>query len=247
MDHAGYSGGKVPHTYFMQTNDAEWAKRHSWDHSYTDAIRAQHNMGRHPYIYMGIDNTQLAAPQWSKCSAWAQTYLSTAQQIGLIPDILENADMTQNITREEFAALAVTLYEGITEKTAAKAEGAPFTDCASADVLKAYKLGIVNGTSATTFEPAGFLTREQGAAMLGRTYEAISTGKAGNGSKLSTAGSTPFVDDGSISSYAVPYVYFMNGNGIIDGIGKGCFDPWGKLSREAAIKIAVTMLTNLEF
>ena len=247
MDHAGYSGGKVPHTYFMQTSDAEWAKRHTWDHSYTDAIRAQHNMGRHPYIYMGIDNTQLAASQWSKCSAWAQNYLSTAQQIGLIPDILKHTDMTQNITREEFAALAVTLYEGVIEKTAAKANDNPFTDCTSADVLKAYNLGIVNGTSTTTFEPSGYLTREQGATMLGRTYEAICYGKAGNGSKLSTAGSTPFADGSSISSYAVPYVYFMNANGIIDGIGNGRFDPWGKLSREAAIKITVTMLTTLEF
>lgn len=247
MDHAAYNGGKVPHTYFMQTADAEWAKRHTWDHSYTDAIRAQHNMGRHPYIYMGIDNTQLAPSQWSKCSAWAQNYLSTAQQIGLIPDILKNTDMTQSITREEFAALAVTLYEGVTEKTAAKASGNPFTDCTSADVLKAYNLGIVNGTSATTFEPSGFLTREQGAAMLGRTYEAIVDGRAGNGSDLDTSGATAFADDGNISSYAKAYVGFMNANGIIDGIGNGRFDPWGKLSREAAIKIAVTMLTNLEF
>jgi len=247
MDHAGYSGGKVPHTYFMKTDDAEWATRHTWDHSYTDAIRAEHTKGRHPYIYMSIDNTTLPEPQWSNCSAWARNYLTTAQQIGLIPEILQGADMTQPISREEFAALAVTLYEGVTERSAAKASGDPFTDCRSADVLKAYKLGIVNGTSATTFEPNGSLTREQGAAMLGRTYEAIVDGRAGDGSSLDTAGAAAFADDGSISGYAKAYVSFMNANGIIDGVGKGRFDPLGKLSREAALKIAITMLTNLQF
>ena len=247
MDHAGYSGGKVPHTYFMKTSDSEWAKRHVWDKTYTDAIRAAHQKGRHPYVYMGIDNTTLPEPQWSKCSAWARDYLSTAQQIQLIPPILKGADMTQAITREEFAALAVTVYEGVTTTTAKQASGDPFTDCTSADVLKAYKLGIVNGTSETTFEPSGFLTRQQGAAMLGRTYEAILDGRAGDGSGLDTAGSTAFADAGNISDYARSYVYFMNANGIIDGVGQGRFDPWGKMSREAAIKIALMMLTNLSF
>ncbi|MBQ7093630.1 MAG: S-layer homology domain-containing protein, partial [Clostridia bacterium] len=89
-------------------------------------------------------------------------------------------------------------------------------------------------------------TREQAATMLGRVHELIKKGAVGDGSGLDTSGATAFTDDSLIGSYAVPYVYFMNANKILEGVGNGSFNPLGNTTRESAVKIAVTMWTNLK-
>ena len=82
--------------------------------------------------------------------------------------------------------------------------------------------------------------------MLGRVHELVKNGAVGDGSGLDTAGATAFTDDGSIGAYAAPYVYFMNANKILEGVGNGSFNPLGNTTRESAVKIAVTMWTNLK-
>ena len=247
-DHASYeSRGKISYNYFLKTDDAEWAKKHvEWYPEVTKYIRNQHAMGRAPYIYNNIDYTLVPARQWSKGSAWAENYLYQAQDAGLIPAVIQGADMTQNITREEFAALAVTLYEKQSGKTAEVAPVNPFNDTTSEDVLKAYNLGIVKGVALDHFAPTAPLTREQAATMLGRVHELIIKGKVGAGSGRDTSGATAFTDDNLIGSYATPYVYFMNANKILEGVGNGSFNPLGNTTRESAVKIAVTMWTNLK-
>ncbi|WP_312355117.1 S-layer homology domain-containing protein, partial [Aminipila sp.] len=74
-----------------------------------------------------------------------------------------------NITRAEFAALLVYVYESKNAE-AKEASKNPFTDISSSpykeEILKAYNMGFISGTSATTFNPNGTLTREQAAKML---------------------------------------------------------------------------------
>lgn len=39
MDHANYERtGKLNHTFFLVSDTAEWEKRHSWDHAYSNAL-----------------------------------------------------------------------------------------------------------------------------------------------------------------------------------------------------------------
>jgi hypothetical protein len=96
---------------------------------------------------------ETAPPAWSKASSWAAVELKKADEAGLIPDILKGADMTKPITREKFAELAVKLYEKTTGKAAAAASPNPFKDTTNQQILKAFKLGITTGTTATTFAP----------------------------------------------------------------------------------------------
>lgn len=105
-------------------------------------------------------------------SAWAKPYAVKAGEYGLIPDCLAGADLKQPITRAEFAALSVKLYEVMSGKTADPIAENPFTDTADAEILKAYDTGIINGVSDTEFAPARLVTREQAAAMLTRAYKA---------------------------------------------------------------------------
>ena len=98
------------------------------------------------------------------------------QGYGLIPDILKGADMTRPITREEFAELAILLYEKTSGKTIAPVSPNPFADTNNTRILQAFAVGITAGTSDTTFSPKVLINREQCAAMLFRTIKAIAPG-----------------------------------------------------------------------
>lgn len=201
---------------------------------------------------------------WENASGWAQAELIQADQLGLIPDSLKTADLTQPITRAEFAAVSVKVYEALSGEKAAAAASNPFTDTTDTEVLKAYNVGITTGMSETTFAPDELLNREQAATMLTRVYKKVSI----EGWEMSRDGEfaetfnslftmpAPFADDAKISSWAKPSVYFMAANGIINGIGDNTFAPrattdaesaigYAQATREQALAIAVRMVKNL--
>ncbi|MBQ9620464.1 MAG: hypothetical protein IJR41_00820, partial [Atopobiaceae bacterium] len=94
-----------------------------------------------------------------------------AEALDLIPDVLKNQDLTQPITRAEFAAVVVKVFENLSGGKAVPIVNNPFTDTKDVEVLKAYGIGAVNGTSATTFTPNALLNREQCATMLTRVFK----------------------------------------------------------------------------
>jgi hypothetical protein len=182
---------------------------------------------------------------YSKASTWAETELNKASEYGLIPDILNGADMTKPITREEFCELAVLLYEKVTEISARPASPNPFTDTDNERVLKAYDLKITTGTSSTTFSPKTLINREQCAAMLFRAIKAIKPD-----GDYATTGIKDFPDQKAISAYAIDATKYMSKIGIIKGDTAGNFMPkattsaqeasgYGMATREAAILMTV--------
>ncbi|MBE6954051.1 MAG: S-layer homology domain-containing protein, partial [Ruminococcaceae bacterium] len=193
-------------------------------------------------------------------SVWAQEELARADELGLIPDCLEGEDLRQDITRAEFAAVAVKVYEALSGTAAIPAVINPFTDTTDIEVLKAYNVGITNGTGdGTTFSPNALLNREQAATMLARVFKKVTM----PGWTLATDGQYPlsytkpaaFKDDGDISGWAKDFVYFMAANGIIQG-NAGKFMPkavtpeqeaagYAQATREQALLIAVRMVENL--
>lgn len=169
------------------------------------------------------------ADAWSQASQWATPELEKAEKAGLIPDVLRGQDLTKDITRAEFAALSVRLYEVMSGKTAVPAPQNPFTDTSDPEILKAYALGITNGTSATTFSPSLLIPREQVAAMLTRTVRAVKPTIS-----LDATGTPVFADDALISSWAKESVYFMAKHEIIKGVGAGKFAPRNTTDAEQA-------------
>lgn len=215
-------------------------------------------------IQVGSENQPLSAAALHLnsriTSAWAQTEVEKAAGMDLIPEALADQDLTRPITRSEFAAVAVKAYEYLTGTAAAPAAANPFTDTASDDVLKAYAIGTVTGTSATTFSPDTVLTREQCATMLTRAYKAATlpgwTLAADASFPLSYTAPAPFADDAEISGWARESVYFMAANHIINGVGDNKFAPrnttpiqeaagYADATREQALIITVRMVENL--
>jgi len=193
-------------------------------------------------------------------SPWAQDELKKADALGLIPDSLQGADLTQDITRAEFAAVTVKAYEVLTGTRAEPVAENPFTDCEDPEVLKAYNVGITNGMEGTYYKPDRILSREQMATMLTRVYKRVTM----PGWTLDTDGKFPlsytmppkFADDASISTWAYDSVYFMAANKVINGVEDNKFAPkngtpaeeavgYANASREQAIVLALRIVENL--
>lgn len=107
---------------------------------------------------------------------------------------------------------------------------------------KAYALGITNGVSPTAFAPYTHISREQLATMLTRVYKALNlpgwTLATDDQYTLDYSGTTPFADDGDISAYAKPSVYFMVKNQVIKGTSPTTFSPRNVTAAQEAIGYA---------
>lgn len=184
-------------------------------------------------------------PAWTNASKWAAGELEEADGLYLIPGILKGKDLTKPITREEFAELAVLLYEKTTGMASYPIDPNPFTDTVNPQILKAANLGITKGTSPTEFSPLVLINREQCATMLFRALKAMRPE-----GDYSIEGVKDFADQGDISGFAFEATKFMSKIGIILGDKQGRFMPrattdaqkatgYGMATREQAIAMSL--------
>ncbi|MBT5138237.1 MAG: S-layer homology domain-containing protein, partial [Acidimicrobiaceae bacterium] len=92
------------------------------------------------------------------------------------------------------------------------------------DVPCIFGLGITTGTSATTYSPADFVTREQMASFLARMYREL-TGEECSG------GAHPFTDM-SATSFAKDDVPCIFGLGVTTGTSATTYSPADFVTRE---------------
>ena len=158
---------------------------------------------------------------------WAASYIERATSLGLVPPIFN--DLTLPITRAEFAALAVRLYEKTADREIYGRMA--FNDTNDTNVQKMGYLGVVTGVGGGNFAPYNTLTREQAAVMLSRLAYAM-------GQPFHNA-EPAFADSANISSWAVEAVGQMRAYGIMSGTGDNNFSPNGDYTVQQSI---VTML-----
>ncbi len=176
---------------------------------------------------------------------WAKEELTQAEKNELIPESLLSADMTRPISRQEYAAAAVALYEAISGETAVlplwgetPPEGAYFLDCEDESVLLAQHLSIVEGMGDGRFCPDDPLSREQAAVMLLRVCRAAAY-------RVTAEGSGPaFRDQNEISTWALDAVKLLSGAGVIHGVGDGRFAPKAPVSRQEALLLNQRILSQ---
>lgn len=166
-------------------------------------------------------------------SAWAQSELDKALNYGFITDRIRD-NMSTKITREEFAEVAVKLYEKYSGKEASYTNLNVFTDTQNPEIVKAYELKIVNGVGNNKFAPNDPINREQMAAMLYRLVNAIAPD-----TDFLTTGAPTFADENEISGWALENVKFMSKHGFINGVGDNRFAPKDTSTREQAVAVAV--------
>jgi hypothetical protein len=156
-------------------------------------------------------------------SPWAQTDVTTAINLGLVSPSLQS-QYTQTITRAEFCALAVSLYEKEKGTITGRMN---FTDTIDINVEKAAYIGVVTGIGYGKFDPNASLTREQAATMLARLANAI-------GNPI-PANAPAFADNDSIAPWAFDAAGQMQASGIMQGVGYNEFVPQNPYTREQSI------------
>lgn len=174
----------------------------------------------------------------ARVADWAREQVDSAALKGLMPDSLGD-DFTVNITRAQFAAVAVKLYEAMSGREAPAPGESPFSDTDDAIVIQAEALGIVDGVGEGKFAPDNLVTREQAAAMLSRVYTEL-------GGTIPEVEATSFKDDNFVSAFAKDAVAFMSDKEIVNGVGGNRFDPRGNASIEQSMVIALRMFENLQ-
>lgn len=200
-------------------------------------------IGRADFVYTPFSEAVSAGqgPGYRNASPWAESELDKASVYGFITNSIKD-NMSAPITREEFAEVAVKLYEKYTGKQAVTGDLSVFADTANPEIFKAYNLKIVNGTDAAKklFSPKGLVNRQQVAAMLFRTISAMNPG-----ADLGTSGTGTFADEKDIVPWAIEAVRFMNKNGFLKG-SDNKFDPDGICTREMAVIIAARVFEKYE-
>ena len=137
-----------------------------------------------------------------------------------------------NITREEFVKIISEAFD-LTDDNA---------NCSFSDVggrwsrkyiASVAQWGIVNGISATEFDPTGMLIRQDMAKIIYKIYS-----MAGYDENVESA---QFEDQGDISNYAETAVNVLYNAGIVNGTGTA-FEPNALVTRAQAAKIVYNML-----
>lgn len=173
-------------------------------------------------------------------SDWAKPYVDALSARGVVPSGLMS-DYQSDITRAEFIALIVNIYE-LVRGAYSPAGSSPFDDIAGsayqAQIAKGFDLGFINGTGQYSFGPEQTLTREQCAKIISLTVGEMTDTEIQAGAAL------PFADASAIQGYALPFVRYVYENGLMNGKDGGRFDPQGRLTRQEAMVIAERMLVN---
>ncbi len=209
---------------------------------------------------MLLGSVAYAAP-----SEWAQAEIETARMTGTMaihPDF--EASWQGNTTRAEFAWMAVQLLRltlGYSEEelrgyadtmnrkvasykdeqslfSGEKTAPAAFTDTADPNVLLAADIGIVEGRGDGTFDPAGFVTRQEAALMLLRTYASYSYA-------LSFLPKTGYADAEAVAPWAELAVRFVTKNFVMQGVGENQFAPGAYYTHEQTV-LTFLRLTRME-
>ena len=180
----------------------------------------------------------LEVPQFTDVpeGAWYHDYVYDLVYRGVVNGMTATTyEPEGKLTRAQFVKLlACSLADAETLKTY---EGKhPFKDSeghwAEAYIAWAKDKGIVEGVSATEFDPEAPITREQMATIFGRyaLKQVIELPKSDN-----AAGSFPDAD--KISEYAREFVELMRIAGILNGYEDGTFRPQGNATRAEAAKL----------
>ena len=184
-------------------------------------------------LMRGIDVPQFTdVPE----DAWYHDYVYDLVYRGVVNGMTATTyEPNGTLTRAQFVKLlACSLADAETLKTY---EGKhPFKDSeghwAETYIAWAKDKGIVEGVSATEFDPEAPITREQMATIFGRyaLKQGIELPKSEN-----AAGSFPDAD--KISEYAREFVELMRIAGILNGYEDGTFRPQNTATRAEAAKL----------
>jgi len=136
------------------------------------------------------------------------------------------------------AELSVVLLEKLLGEEITPAAADTFTDCSDIYALKAYAACIVSGIGNKLFAPNAATNREQIACMLDSAIKYYEE-KEGVSILRDTPELSGFTDIDKISSWALPSVSYLAGNGIMAGTSETELSPQAACTLEQSISFSL--------
>ena len=162
-------------------------------------------------------------------SRWSYSYIKEMYDAGVINGMTATTFApAANVTRAQF----VTMIARLADADVSGYASGPFADVPAGSWYAPYvnwaaANGIVNGTSATTFDPNTTISRQDMAVILYNYTQHF-------GVQLDQKTVTAFTDEGSVAAYALPAVQALHRAGVINGMPDGSFQPYATATREQA-------------
>ena len=181
--------------------------------------------------YSGDVSAQTLA---TRCSDWAQPELMQAVDAGLLPES-ERGLYEEPVTRLQFCRLLVGALD-LAGAEAPETLGVSFPDTDDAAVLRAAKLGIVQGKG-DGFAPFDDLTRQEAATMLSRAADVLAL-------KAPDDAAAPFADANNIADWAARAVSEMRALGVMQGEEQNRFSPEKPYTKEQSVLTLLRLYTK---
>lgn len=151
-------------------------------------------------------------------------------------------DYTKPIKRDEFARLIYfaikQMSDAMTTKVVLNDAAPPFSDTDDVFVGALSNAGIIMGRNDEIFSPNDFLTREEAAVIIGRTFDLFGFKQLNK--------TTDFADKGDISPWAVSAVDSLCPYKLFIGSDNGKFLPKSTITREQAAVITQRFMRMTE-
>lgn len=188
----------------------------------------------------GIEPTTPVPVEFSDMKGhWAQDYVEKLAAAGIVAGVSpERFEPNRQITRAEFAALLVRALD-ISGSGQLKGRFEDVTAGAwyFTTVNAAADAGLVNGVSATRFEPNQAITREQLTVMIARAMTIQGKTIIGSEDQLNI-----FQDQKQISAWAKKGVATTVAAGMVQGRPDGTFAPLANATRAEAATLIYNLL-----
>lgn len=146
-------------------------------------------------------------------SPWAKSDVLAAGTAGLAPDKFASLDARTPVSRAEFCAVALKLYEAERKTKIPRTKKVYFKDCKDPDVNTAYEMNLVSGRDKKNFAPNEPVSRQDLCVILEnvRTHCEVDKPKI-------TVSAKSFPDGNDLRPYAVSATEIMLSSGIIKGV-----------------------------
>ena len=190
------------------------------------------------FIFATLPVCRVAALETASISEYAKPYVEELTES--IP--FDYDDYTKPIKRDEFARLIYfaikQMSDAMTTKVVLNDAAPPFSDTDDVFVGALSNAGIIMGRNDEIFSPNDFLTREEAAVIIGRTFDLFGFKQLNK--------TTDFADKGDISPWAVSAVDSLCPYKIIIGTDNGNFLPKSTITREQAAIITQRFMRMTE-
>lgn len=161
--------------------------------------------------------------------SWAKDEINELLGKGIIEET-ELFNPTNSVTREEFTLWIIKSYGLSKSEVNIPFEDIPKSHPYYSEISTAYNEGIINGKSSTTFDPQGYITREEMSVIVSNALSKF------DNQSISSIETSTYQDSYEISSWAKNTVSLVDELGIMRGDGIN-FKPKNNITKEEAAAI----------